>query len=252
MPLNNVSVLIAHPDSLTGELLSAALNRRPRFKVVARVTTAAEVQESLKTHPTDVALISVELASGANSNFEGFRQIRASFPQVKVVLLIDDPDPKIIVNAFKAGVKGIFSPSQADFKMLCRCVDCVDKGEVWARNQQLHYVLQAFEATAQPLAQHNMPKSESSALLTKREYEVVRLLAEGLTNREIARRLTLSEHTIKNYLFHVFDKLGVSNRTELLLQVLSPSGVPMNDQTAAAPVATANHSTFSSSEMARP
>jgi len=58
-------------------------------------------------------------------------------------------------------------------------------------------------------------------LLSKRELEVVRCLAEGLTNRDIARRLGLSEHTIKNYLFRVFDKLGVSSRLELLFMTLN-------------------------------
>lgn len=58
-------------------------------------------------------------------------------------------------------------------------------------------------------------------LLSKREMEVVRCLAEGLTNREIAQRLGLSQHTIKNYLFRVFDKLGVANRVELLFMTLT-------------------------------
>jgi DNA-binding CsgD family transcriptional regulator len=58
-------------------------------------------------------------------------------------------------------------------------------------------------------------------LLTKREEDVVRLLAEGLQNRDIAQELKLSEHTVKNYLFHIFDKLGVSSRVELVLYAVS-------------------------------
>jgi DNA-binding NarL/FixJ family response regulator len=69
-------------------------------------------------------------------------------------------------------------------------------------------------------------------LLTNREQDVMRLVAEGLGNREIAQQLNLSQHTVKNYLFHIFDKLGVSNRVELVLyattiakklEVLSPA-----------------------------
>ena len=60
--------------------------------------------------------------------------------------------------------------------------------------------------------------------LSKREMEVVNAVAEGLTNREIAKRLGLSEHTIKNYLFRVYDKLGVSSRVELLFMTLSRNG----------------------------
>jgi DNA-binding CsgD family transcriptional regulator len=63
-------------------------------------------------------------------------------------------------------------------------------------------------------------------LLSKRELEVVRCLAEGLTNRDIAERLKLSQHTIKNYLFRIFEKLGVSSRVELLFMTLSQASVP--------------------------
>jgi DNA-binding CsgD family transcriptional regulator len=64
------------------------------------------------------------------------------------------------------------------------------------------------------------------SLLSKREMDVVRSLAEGLTNREIAERLGLSQHTIKNYLFRVYDKLGVSSRLELLFMTLTQAGSP--------------------------
>ena len=63
--------------------------------------------------------------------------------------------------------------------------------------------------------------ADGMKLLTKREEDVVRLLGDGLQNREIAHELNLSEHTIKNYLFHIFDKLGVSSRVELILYAVS-------------------------------
>ena len=70
------------------------------------------------------------------------------------------------------------------------------------------------------------------SLLSKREMDVVRSLAEGLTNREIAERLGLSQHTIKNYLFRVYDKLGVSSRLELLFMTLTQANVPHTDRQA--------------------
>jgi DNA-binding CsgD family transcriptional regulator len=71
------------------------------------------------------------------------------------------------------------------------------------------------------------------SLLSKRELEVVRSLAEGLTNREIGERLGLSQHTIKNYLFRVYDKLGVSSRLELLFMTMAPTVAPRStEQTA--------------------
>ena len=76
-------------------------------------------------------------------------------------------------------------------------------------------------ATAQPLPIAN---SKGERLLTDREEQIVALVAEGLTNRDIAEHLGLSEHTIKNYLFRIFDKLGVSTRVELILYAVSHRG----------------------------
>src|ERR1700681_203759 len=83
------------------------------------------------------------------------------------------------------------------------------------------------------------------SLLSKREMDVVRSLAEGLTNREIAERMGLSPHTVKNYLFRVFDKLGVSNRTELLFMTLNQGG---NAEDTAGPRPAANLSDGNSPE----
>lgn len=96
------------------------------------------------------------------------------------------------------------------------------QGQIWANSQQLSFAVEALAAspTFRAVDAHELN------LLSKRELEVVRCLAEGLTNREIAERLSLSQHTIKNYLFRVFDKLGVSSRLELLFMTLSQAGTP--------------------------
>jgi DNA-binding NarL/FixJ family response regulator len=81
----------------------------------------------------------------------------------------------------------------------------------------MEYVLDAL-IQARPLRVVN---AEGLNLLSKREEEVMRLVAEGLGNREISELLVLSEHTVKNYLFRIFDKLGISNRVELVLYAVT-------------------------------
>jgi DNA-binding NarL/FixJ family response regulator len=214
-----ISVLIASKTAMVGELFAAALNRQARFRVVVSVTTAQEVFESVRSATVDVALISATLAEGPLSGFAALRHLRECAPDVKTVLLLDNPEPNLVFDAFRAGVKGVFCPSQSAFKTLCRCVDRVQAGQIWANSSELVYVLETFAK----LAPMRVVDGNGARLLTKREEDVVRLLGDGLQNREIAQQLNLSEHTVKNYLFHIFDKLGVSSRVELILYAVSSS-----------------------------
>lgn len=214
---SEISVLLGCANAMSGELLMEALNRQLRFRVVTIATTVQEVLNVAQSERVDVALINATLADRPLSGFGALRRIRACSPGIKSVILLDNEDRKLTVDAFRAGASGVFCPSQSSFKMLCRCVDRVHVGQIWAKRSELVQVMNAFSEPA-PL---QMAKPDGLPLLTKREEEVVRLLAEGLQNREIARELNLSEHTIKNYLFHIFDKLGVSSRVELVLYAAS-------------------------------
>jgi DNA-binding NarL/FixJ family response regulator len=73
--------------------------------------------------------------------------------------------------------------------------------------------------------------ADGSPLLTSREQDVVRLVADGMKNREIAQALSLTEHSVRNYLYRIFEKLGVSSRAELMLYALSRRGVEVNPAT---------------------
>ena len=113
--------------------------------------------------------------------------------------------------------RGVCSPRNAPLKTLGKCISCVFEGQVWATAEELGFVLEALAATPSIRPAGSVGLSQLSA----REIEVVNCLAEGLSNREIAQRLKLSRHTIKNYMFRIFDKVGVSSRVELLFCALS-------------------------------
>lgn len=214
---SDISVLFASPSALTRELLMQALNRRRSFHVVGTTTTAEESIEAVQSANVDVALIRVTLADGPLSGFGLLRKICGCAPKVKSVILFESPERHLVVDAFRAGARGVFCISQGNFKLLCRCVERVHAGQIWGNSTELSEVLDAFKQ----LAPIRVVNAEGMRLLTNREEDVVRLVAEGLQNREIAEKLKLSEHTVKNYLFHIFEKLGVSSRVELVLYAVS-------------------------------
>jgi DNA-binding NarL/FixJ family response regulator len=100
--------------------------------------------------------------------------------------------------------------------MLCKCIQAVHKGQVWANSNHLQILLGAL--TQAPPAR--LVNAHGLNLLAEREGQVVNLVVDGLTNRDIAAQLGLSEHTISNYLFRIYNKLGVSSRVELVLYVM--------------------------------
>ena len=101
--------------------------------------------------------------------------------------------------------------------MLCKCISSVARGQVWINSQQLLYVLDALSE----VSTLRVVNANGKLLLTAREEQVVALVADGLSNREVGAELGLSEHTIKKYLLRIFDKLGISSRVELVLYAVS-------------------------------
>jgi DNA-binding NarL/FixJ family response regulator len=117
-----------------------------------------------------------------------------------------------VVEAFREGARGVFSRNHS-LKALSKCIRTVHQGQYWASNEDIGHIMGAL-TRYKPLRLNN---AEGMPLLTRREEDVVRLVADGLKNAEVAQRLNLGEHTIRNYLYRIFDKLGVSSRVELTL-----------------------------------
>ena len=166
-----------------------------------------------------VALISATLQDGWLSGLGAFPQLQEKYPEVRLILMIDQPEPKLVLEAFRAGARGIFTRYESQFDALRKCISCVHGGQVWVNAQQLDWLVNAVSQTHTV----RLVSAKGFDLLSKREEEVVRLVAEGLNNHQIAQQLHLSDHTVKNHLFHIFDKLGISNRVELVLYAVSRS-----------------------------
>jgi len=196
-------------------LLADALERSKHYHADA-VVSANEVLEALKSGSYQIVLISASFPEEPLGGFRLVRQVQESYPSLSVVVLLDSMDRSLVVEAFRTGARGVFCRSDS-FQALCKCIHCVHEGQVWASSKELQFVL---DALVQP-GLTAPPGSSNSRPLSKREEEIARLVAEGLSNRQISDRLGLSEHTIKNYLFRVFEKLGVGTRVELALYALN-------------------------------
>ena len=210
------SVLITEASKMYCDLLSMAFIAVPdRFHVVATAFKTADILALVREHRPSVAIISDNLADGPLSGLRILPEVRKANPETRILLAMSSSDRELVIEAFRFGADGVFCRN-SPFNMLCKSVDALANGQIWANSKELRYVMEEFMRA--PKQRKVDPTVENR--MTKREGDVVRLAVEGLSNREIAGQLGLTEHTVKNYLFRVFDKLGVSNRVELVLSCL--------------------------------
>jgi DNA-binding NarL/FixJ family response regulator len=216
-----VRVLIADNSRIHAHLLAEALRRDTRLEVVGAACRSQEVLEAADRYqPVDIVVMSSQLDEEPLRGFEVLKKLRVACPEMRAIVLLDSSKKEVILEAFRAGARGVFHRHES-LESLCKCVHCVHEGQIWANSEQMSFAVEALASAPTVRA----VSASGMNLLSKRELEVVRSLAEGMTNREIAQRLGLSQHTIKNYLFRVFDKLGVSSRMELLFLTLNhPQG----------------------------
>jgi two-component system nitrate/nitrite response regulator NarL len=206
----NVRVLVADSTPLTGQLIADAL-RKDRSLTV----TDAEANSVIATATTlkpDVAIISEQLQGKPGQGFDILRELRVTVPETRTVMLLDADERNLVVEAFRSGARGVFC-RRDPLKMLTRCVYKVHEGQLWVSGTQLEFLLRALAHAPST----RLVDTKGMELLSKREQDVVRWLAEGHTNSEIALKMKISDNTVKNYLFRIFNKLGVSSRVEVLL-----------------------------------
>jgi DNA-binding NarL/FixJ family response regulator len=213
-----IRVFLADNTRIHAQLLSDALMRDPGLKVVGSTCRADEISGSATRSKPDILIISCRLDDQSLLGLDVLRTVCASVPSMQAIVLMDSSKEETVLEAFRAGARGIFD-GQESVESLCKCVRQVYGGQVWANSDQISFAITALASAPTVRA----IDAKGLNLLSKRELDVVRSLAEGLTNREIAERLGLSQHTIKNYLFRVFDKLGVSSRMELLFLTFNQS-----------------------------
>jgi two-component system, NarL family, nitrate/nitrite response regulator NarL len=199
-------VLLAddHPLMLSG---IEAMLRGTSYEVVAKVKDGAAALEAVGQAQPDVLVVDLKMPE--RSGLDILRTLRARGDNRAVVILTADLDDQSLMEAVELGVDGIIMKEGAE-TLIVTCLDHVSHGERWIERTVLQ---RALEITARNGAE---PKGALAAL-APREKAIARLIGSGLRNRDIAEELGLSEGTVKVCLHRIYEKLDISNRTELAM-----------------------------------
>jgi len=214
---STIGVLIADSNRMQAQLLTSALRRHPDFHITTCPMDTISILQAMTTKLPQIAVLALSTPTSVPETVMTLRRVHLSHPEIPKVLLVDTCDRELVVSAFRSGARGIFPITDANLRLLCKCLLRVAAGQIWASTEQLNYVIDLVSE----VPSLRVLNSTGDDLLTPREEQVVALVAEGLGNREIARELNLSEHTVKKYLYRVFEKLGISTRVELVLYAVN-------------------------------
>jgi len=216
-----IALLVADSNRMQSQLLTSALRRRPDFQVATCFLDTISILEAVDKKLPHVALLCLSLPEKFGDTILTLRRFHLAHPEIPKILLVDTYDRERVISAFRSGVRGIFTLADSNIRILCKCILRVAAGQVWANTEQMNWLMDLI-AEVPSLRVLN---AGGKPLLTARQEQVVALVAEGLANRQIAVELNLSEHTIKKYLFRIFEKLGISTRVELVLYAVN-NGTP--------------------------
>lgn len=214
----SVRVLIADADRMSAQLIADGLTRgRQNIVVVGVAVSSAEAIRALERNEPDVALMNVHLEDGQMKGYHVLQYIPLVSAKTMAIMLLPTSDRDLVVDAFRGGARGVFCRLQP-IKLLPKCIRIVYEGQIWADTRNLAFLLE-YLTRHKPL--RLLKQGGGIDRLTPREAEVVHLLAEGMSTNDISEKLDLTEHTVRNYLSTIYDKLGVSSRVELALYAVA-------------------------------
>lgn len=197
-------VVLADDQAVVREGLVTLLGLLPEVEVVAAAADGVQALELVAEHRPDVLLVDLRMPN--RDGVETTELVRAQYPETEVVVLTTYTDDESLLGALKAGARG-FLTKDADAEAIARALRSAAAGQSTV-DGQLQARLVAAATNRAPVRKQELEG------LTAREVEVLRLIAAGLSNTEIARTLVVSEATVKTHVNHLFAKAGLRDRAQ--------------------------------------
>jgi two-component system, NarL family, response regulator DevR len=204
-PERRLRLLVVDDHEVVRQGLVALLARRSEFEIVAQAGSVAESIALAALHEPDLVIMDVRLPDG--SGIEACREIRAARPETRVVMLTSYPDEEAVLSAIIAGASG-YLLKQIRGRDLISALESVGRGESLLDPAVTEKVLERVRQMARGDAVDEL------AGLTAQERKVLLLVADGMTNKEIAAEVFLSDKTVKNYVSSILSKLDLQRRTQ--------------------------------------
>ena len=213
-----IRILIADDHALLRQGIKNALSLEADLEVVGEAGSGEEVLNQVAHLKPDIVLLDINMPKG--NGLEVTRQLAANFPSVRCIILTIHDDEYYVLEVIKAGASG-YLLKDVEASMLIEAIRVVHAGESFiypTLDKKLFSQISRLEN--EQTGEHSAPRRRNEGRLTYREAEVLQLMAQGLSNHELAARLFLSEKTVKNHLTNIFRKIHVTDRTQAVIYAI--------------------------------
>jgi DNA-binding NarL/FixJ family response regulator len=207
-----IRLLLVDDQRLMREGLRTLLELEPGLQVAGEAGNGQEALEAYAALLPDVVLMDVRMP--VMDGVEATRRLRERWPAARVIILTTFDDDEYVFEGLRAGALG-YLLKDVSIQELAEAIHAVMAGGVLIEPSVARKVVAEFARMAAPVPRVAQALEEP---LSERELEIVRLLARGMTNREIAQRLYLAEGTVKNYVTNILGKIGARDRTQAALR----------------------------------
>ena len=211
-----IRIMLIDRDKLACHGLRALITANSAFRSVGEVNTGAEALVLFESEHPDVILLELDL--GAESGLDVMQALLEVKSSASVLVLTHIRDAEEHRKAMVLGASGVIQ-KEVELDVLLKAIEKVSAGEIWYDRSKMGRVLR--DVVRHGNRKNADPTATKVATLTPREHEVIALVSKGLRNREIGTRLFICETTVRHHLTSVFEKLGVSNRLELVIFAFS-------------------------------
>ncbi|MGH2353507.1 MAG: response regulator [Chloroflexota bacterium] len=211
-----VQILVADDHHLVIEGVRAVLSTDPRLQVVGEARTGQEAVGCAQRLRPDVVLMDVRMPG--MDGIAATRRLKQAVPGASVIMLTMEENPHFLLEAVKAGASGFVLKDVAGPDLIQAIRTVADGGSLLNQEVVGQYLRRLAVEAQEP---STLPPAAGQERLSPREVEVLRLIADGFSNKEIAVRLSVSVATVKTHLEHILQKLQVSDRTQAAVQAVT-------------------------------
>jgi len=209
-----IDIVIADDHAIFREGLRKLLEAEPWARIVGEAGDGKEAVRLVRRHNPQILLL--DLCISKLTGIETLRELSRLSLQTRTIILTEAIESEQAVEALQLGAHGIIL-KHAALKLLLKSIRCVNNGEFWLGHER---VLDLIHAVRRMAPYRGAPGERRDFGLTPREVQVIKLISSGYTNKDLAKQLGITENTTKHHITNIFDKLGVSNRMELVLFAL--------------------------------